>query len=59
MICSNCKMRWAGFPKEDFVVNERGIIPNTLEATTKRMDKFNSDNIQCCPECIDELNTQL
>ncbi len=59
MICNNCKIRWADFPKEDFAINEKGITPNAPEATTKRESKFNNDNIQCCPDCIDELNAQL
>lgn len=59
MICSNCKTRWADFPKEDFTIDKRGILPNTPETTVKREGNFNSDKIQCCPDCIDELNAQL
>ena len=57
MICSNCKMRWADFPDSDFVIaDELGIVPKTLDATLKREKEFDSDKLELCPGCKDELD---
>ena len=48
MICPNCNMRWADFPSSDFIVNEKGIIPITISATSKRHKAFKSDEIKYC-----------
>ena len=56
MICSNCGMRWADFPENDFSIDAKGITPKTPEAETRRKEKFDSNKIDCCPDCLDELN---
>jgi len=50
MICSNCKIRYANFPDEDF--DSRGIHAKNKEAAQRRLDKFNSDEVGYCG-CIE------
>ncbi|KKN33627.1 hypothetical protein LCGC14_0801650 [marine sediment metagenome] len=52
MICSNCKMRWADFPKEDFLTEDTGIHAKNEKASKKRLVEFESDNIVYCG-CIE------
>ncbi len=53
MICSNCKIRWAD------------LLPNypyeimTKEDEAERARVFDSDEVKCCPICVEELNAQM
>jgi len=52
MICSNCKMRWADFPEDDFKITKIGIVAKTEKANNKRLAVFNSNEIKYCG-CIE------
>ncbi len=54
MICNNCGTKWADFPESDFTLNDDGIIPKSPEATSKRLELFESDKRVLCPDCLDE-----
>ena len=57
MICSNCKMRWADFPKDEFLLlPNMGIVPKHLNSAVKRELEFESDEVCLCPACKNELD---
>ncbi|MCK4260808.1 MAG: hypothetical protein KAX49_17660 [Halanaerobiales bacterium] len=63
MICPMCHSRFADFPKEDYIINEEGIITKNDEAHERRMEIFNSDEeLFCSSECedafLDECETR-